>query len=54
MNVYEGKNIRNVGIVGHGGSGKTSLIAAILFDTSPPKPRGRLQHPQDTNDYNAQ
>ena len=33
VNVYEGKNIRNIGIVGHGGSGKTSLISAILYDT---------------------
>ena len=31
MNVYEGKSIRNVGIVGHGGSGKTSLIVAVTW-----------------------
>src|ERR1700693_6647173 len=33
MKVYEGKDIRNVGVVGHGHSGKTSLTAALLFST---------------------
>lgn len=33
MKVYEGKDIRNVGVVGHGHSGKTSLTAALLFTT---------------------
>jgi len=28
---YEGKDIRNVGVVGHGDSGKTSLTSALLF-----------------------
>lgn len=31
MKVYESKAIRNVGLVGHGHSGKTSLTAALLF-----------------------
>ena len=31
MKVYESKDIRNVGVVGHGDSGKTSLTAALLF-----------------------
>ena len=31
MKVYEGKDIRNVGVVGHGHSGKTSLTAALLY-----------------------
>ena len=31
MKVYETKDIRNVGVVGHGDSGKTSLTAALLF-----------------------
>jgi elongation factor G len=33
MRKYATKDIRNVGFVGHGGSGKTALAAAILFDT---------------------
>jgi elongation factor G len=33
MKVYESKDIRNVGVVGHGHSGKTSLTAAMLFST---------------------
>src|SRR5260370_10625333 len=33
MKVYETKDIRNVGVVGHGRSGKTSLTAAFLFST---------------------
>ncbi len=31
MKVYEGAEIRNVGLVGHGHSGKTSLAAAFLY-----------------------
>jgi len=31
VKVYESKDIRNVGVVGHGDSGKTSLTAALLF-----------------------
>ncbi|MFN3323037.1 MAG: elongation factor G [Bryobacteraceae bacterium] len=31
MKVYESSDIRNVGLVGHGHSGKTSLAAALLY-----------------------
>ncbi len=31
MKVYDSKEIRNVGVVGHGDSGKTSLTAGLLF-----------------------
>src|SRR5262247_1268126 len=31
VKIYESKDIRNVGVVGHGGSGKTSLTAGLLF-----------------------
>ena len=51
MNVYEGKNIRNVGIVGHGGSGKTSLVSAILFDTGATNRFGRVDDGNALTDY---
>ncbi len=31
MKIYQGKNIRNVGVAGHGDSGKTSLVEAFLY-----------------------
>ncbi|MDW8131579.1 MAG: GTP-binding protein, partial [Bryobacterales bacterium] len=31
MKVYEGKDVRNVALIGHGHSGKTSLAAGMLY-----------------------
>ncbi|MGH9664054.1 MAG: GTP-binding protein, partial [Bryobacteraceae bacterium] len=31
MKLYEGADVRNIGLVGHGHSGKTSLAAALLY-----------------------
>ncbi|HEU4401023.1 MAG TPA: GTP-binding protein, partial [Candidatus Polarisedimenticolia bacterium] len=31
MKVYEISEIRNIGIVGHGAAGKTSLTSALLY-----------------------
>lgn len=54
MNVYEGKNIRNVGVVGHGQTGKTSLISAILFDTGATNRLGRVDDGNTPTDYDAE
>jgi elongation factor G len=34
MKVYDAANVRNVALVGHSGSGKTQLAAALLFDAA--------------------
>src|SRR5437588_1089810 len=54
VNGYEGKNIRNVGIVGHGGSGKTSLVSAILFDTGATNRLGRVDDGNAPTDYDEE
>jgi elongation factor G len=51
VKLYEGANIRNVAVVGHGHAGKTSLISAMLY-TSGATPRfGRVDDGSATTDY---
>ena len=54
MKVYEGANIRNVAIVGHGHAGKTSLVSAMLY-TSGASPRlGRVDDGSAPTDYDEE
>ncbi len=54
MRVYEGTEIRNVGLVGHGHSGKTSLTAALLY-TSGATPRlGKVDDGSSPTDYDEE
>src|SRR4026208_1839950 len=54
VNVYEGKNIRNVGVVGHGGSGKTSLVSAMIFDSGASNRLGRVDDGNAPTDYDEE
>ncbi|HLG17115.1 MAG TPA: elongation factor G [Blastocatellia bacterium] len=51
MKVYDTKEIRNVGIVGHGDVGKTSLVAAMLFDTGATNRLGRVDDGSTVTDF---
>lgn len=42
MQIYQSDKIRNVALLGHGGSGKTSLAEAMLFDTGAVNRLGRV------------
>lgn len=52
MNVYEPKNIRNLAIMGHAGSGKTTLAETILFATNSINRRGTVEELNTQSDYN--
>ena len=53
MKTYETANIRNVAIVGHGGSGKTSLTSAMLFDAGAVNRLGRVEEGNTVTDFDA-
>ena len=53
MKVYEGANIRNVAVVGHGHAGKTSLVSAMLYTAGATQRLGRVDDgsaPTDSDD----
>ena len=54
MKVYSGKDIRNVGVVGHGDSGKTSLVAAFLHAGGLTNRLGRVDDGTTTTDYDPE
>jgi len=51
VKVYEGANIRNVAVVGHGHAGKTSLISAMLYTAGATQRLGRVDDGSATTDY---
>src|SRR6059036_1388124 len=51
MRVYESENIRNVGLAGHGASGKTSLTSAMLFDSGAVNRLGRVEDGNTVTDW---
>ena len=54
MKVYELSEIRNLGIVGHGSSGKTSLTSALLFCSGTVNRLGKVDQGTAVTDYDEE
>jgi elongation factor G len=51
---YQTGQIRNLGVVAHGGAGKTSLVEALLFNTGVLSRIGRIEDGTTTSDYHPE
>jgi elongation factor G len=51
MKVYSTADLRNVALVGHGGTGKTSLVSALLFAAGAVNRLGRVDDGSAATDY---
>src|SRR5262245_49030223 len=51
VKVYEGANIRNLALVGHGHAGKTSLVSAMLYTCGATQRLGRVDDGTAATDY---
>ncbi len=54
MKVYDGSETRNVGVFGHGHSGKTSLVSALLFDAGMVNRLGRVDDGTSVTDFDEE
>ncbi|GAB4259651.1 elongation factor G [Thermincola ferriacetica] len=54
MKNYQAGQLRNIGIVAHGGAGKTSLVEAMLFNTGAINRLGRVEDGTTTADYHPE
>jgi elongation factor G len=51
---YPREKIRNIGVVAHGGAGKTSLVEAMLYNTGAITRLGRVEDGTTTADYHPE
>ncbi len=54
MKTYEGANIRNVAVVGHGHAGKTSVVSAMLYTSGATQRLGRVDDGTAVTDYDEE
>ncbi|HEV2176657.1 MAG TPA: elongation factor G [Terriglobia bacterium] len=54
MKTYEGANIRNVALVGHGDTGKTQLVSALLYTAGMVNRLGKVDDGTSVTDYDEE
>jgi elongation factor G len=54
LKVYEGKDIRNLVVIGHSHSGKTSLVSAMLYTGGATPKLGRVDDGSSVTDYDEE
>ncbi|MGB6384759.1 MAG: elongation factor G [Terriglobales bacterium] len=54
MKVYEGANLRNLALIGHGHAGKTTLVSAMLYTAGAAPRLGRVDDGSATTDYDEE
>ena len=54
MKVFDSENIRNIALVGHGDSGKTSLASALLYSAGAVNRLGRVEEGTTVTDFDEE
>lgn len=54
MRIYDGQNIRNVALIGHGDTGKTQLISGLLFTAGMVNRLGKVDDGTAVTDYDEE
>ena len=54
MSTFESESIRNIGVVGHGDAGKTSLVSTMLFASGDVNRLGKVEEGNTVTDYDEE